>query len=140
MKATTKLGHFYYSGIKSNSNLSEQKFIFHPNQSMALKKYIRAGRRGDSEAFNCAGLLIEETNPIDAVEYYKKAIAIDDTNTDAMFNMALLYYSKKEEAEWHQDALEIMEQAAKLGNLKAKQYLEDLRLSFVLTKGSTDIN
>ena len=82
---------------------------------MALKKYIRAGRRGDSEAFNCAGLLIEETNPIDAVEYYKKAIALDDTNTDAMFNMALLYYSKKEEAEWHQDALEIMEQAANLG-------------------------
>ena len=29
-------------------------------------------------------------------------------------------YSKKEEAEWHQDALEIMEQAANLGNLKAK--------------------
>lgn len=51
-----------------------------------------------------------------------------------MFNMALLYYTKKEEAEWHQDALEIMERAAKLGNFKAKQYLEDLRVSFVLTK------
>ena len=66
-----------------------------------MKKYIRAGRRGDSEAYNCAGLIIEELNPIEAVEYYKRAITIDENNTDAMFNMALLYYSKKEESEWH---------------------------------------
>ena len=66
-----------------------------------MKKYIRAGRRGDSEACNCAGLIIEELNPIEAVEYYKRAISFDENNTDAMFNMALLYYSKKEEAEWH---------------------------------------
>ena len=66
-----------------------------------MKKYIRAGRRGDSEAYNCAGLIIEEINPIEAVEYYKRAITIDENNTDAMFNMALLYYSKKEESEWH---------------------------------------
>ena len=75
--------------------------MFVPDQSLALKKYIRAGRRGDSEAYNCAGLLIEQTNPIDAVEYYKKALLCDGKNTDAMFNMALLYYSKKEESEWH---------------------------------------
>lgn len=93
---------------------------FNPDQSLALKKYIRAGRRGDSEAYNCAGLLIEQTNPIDAVDYFKKAIALDENNTDAMFNMALLYYSKKEEEEWHNEALGIMETAAKLGNMKAK--------------------
>jgi len=47
--------------------------------------------------------------------------------------MALLYYSKKEEAEWHQEALEIMEHASKLGNYKARQYLDDLKISFALT-------
>ncbi len=54
------------------------------------------------------------------MDYFKKAIALDENNTDAMFNMALLYYSKKEEEEWHNEALGIMETAAKLGNMKAK--------------------
>ena len=126
------MGHFYYSGIKMNQD-EIGKFKVKPDPQLALKKYIRAGRRGDSEAYNCAGLIIEDINPIEAVEYYKRAIALDENNTDAMFNMALLYYSKKEESEWHQEALEIMEQAAKLGNIKARQYLDDLKLSFVLT-------
>jgi hypothetical protein len=39
----------------------------HPNRELALKKYIRAAKRGDSEANNCAGLIIERLNPIEAV-------------------------------------------------------------------------
>lgn len=48
--------------------------------------------------------MIEELNPIEAVEMYKKAIAIDG-NSDSMFNMALLYYTNKDEAEWHKEAI-----------------------------------
>ena len=69
-----------------------------------MKKYLKAGRKGDSEAYNCSGLMIEELNPIEAVEMYKKAIAIDG-NSDSMFNMALLYYTNKDEAEWHKEAI-----------------------------------
>jgi len=99
-----------------------------PDRDLALKKYIRAGRRGDSEAYNCAGLMIETTNPIGAVEFYKKAISLDQNNTNAMFNMALLYYNKKEEAEWHSEAIELMTRAAKKGNLQAREYLEGNKL------------
>ena len=64
-----------------------------PDRDLALKKYIRAGRRGDTEAYNCAGLLAEKTNAVEAVNCYKLALALDPNNTNAMFNMALLYYT-----------------------------------------------
>ena len=131
-KATTKLGNLYYSGIQKKSQDlafgSSIDYDLEPDRDLALKKYIRAGRRGDSEAYNCAGLVIEATNPIDAVEFYKKAIALDQNNTNAMFNMALLYYNKKEEAEWHSEAIELMTRAALKGNIKAREYLEGNQL------------
>ena len=68
--------------------------------------------------------MIEELNPIEAVEMYKKAIAIDG-NSDSMFNMALLYYTNKDEAEWHKEAIQLMTRAAASGNIKAQEYLED---------------
>ena len=71
------------------------QYWLEPDRDLALKKYIRAGKHGDSEANNCAGLIIEALNPIDAVDFYKKAISLDPSNTDAMFNMALLYYTNK---------------------------------------------
>ena len=98
--------------------------MIEPNHILALKKYIRAGKRGDSEAYNCAGLLVEKLNPIEAVEFFKKSIENDENNTDAIFNMALLYYSKREEAEYHNDAVMMMRKAAGMGNFKAKEYLE----------------
>ena len=52
---------------------------------------------GDSEACNCAALLLEQDNPIDAVELYKRALELDENNSDVMVNMALLYYNKREE-------------------------------------------
>ena len=55
---------------------------------------------------------------------YKKAIALDENNTNAMFNMALLYYTNKEEVEWHEEAIDLMTRAAKKGNVKAREYLE----------------
>ena len=35
--------------------------VYHilPNKQMALKMYVRAGKRGDSEACNCAALVVE---------------------------------------------------------------------------------
>lgn len=89
-----------------------------------MKKYVRAGHKGDSEAYNCAGLILEKQgNAVLAVDYYKRAIVVDETNTDAMFNMALLYYSKPEEIEWHTEAIELMKAASKLGNTKARDYI-----------------
>ena len=41
-----------------------------------------------------------------------------------MFNMALLYYSKAEEYEWHGEAIELMKKAALLGNKKAEDYIK----------------
>ena len=121
VKATTKLGHLYYSGVNKQSfSYGYNDYVIAPDRQLALKKYIRAGRKGDSEAYNCAGLLIENTNPIDAVDFYKKAIAIDPKNTNAMFNMALLYYCTMEEKEWHKEAIELMNKAANMGNVKAR--------------------
>jgi TPR repeat protein len=40
---------------------------------------------------------MEKENAALAVEYYQQAMSLDESNTDALFNMALLYYSKKEE-------------------------------------------
>lgn len=110
-KANTKLGHMYYSGIReqtltntedemlstANSFDDEINFLVEPDQELALKKYLRAGQKGDSEAYNCAGLIMEKENAALAVEYYQQAMSLDESNTDALFNMALLYYSKKEE-------------------------------------------
>lgn len=64
---------------------------------MALKTYMRAGKKGDSEACNCAALIVERDNPIGAVDLYKRALELNDRNTEAMVNMALLYYNKREE-------------------------------------------
>lgn len=48
---------------------------------------------------------MEANNPIEAVDYYKKAINFDPNNTDAMLNLALLYYPNTEEQEWHNEAI-----------------------------------
>ena len=48
---------------------------------------------------------MEQLNPVEAVDLYRKAIALDANNTDAMFNMALLYYNSKDESEWHEEAV-----------------------------------
>ena len=72
---------------------SDQYYIL-PNKQQALKQYLRAGKKGDSEACNCAALIIETDNPVGAVDLYKRALEINDTNTEAMVNMALLYYHK----------------------------------------------
>ena len=42
-----------------------------------------------------------------------------------MVNMALLYYNKKEEQEWHMEAVQMMRRAALLGNRQAIEYLQD---------------
>ena len=59
--------------------------------------YLRAGKKGDSEACNCAALILERDNPVQGVDLYKRALELDERNTDAMFNLALLYYNKREE-------------------------------------------
>lgn len=87
--------------------------------------YIKAGKKGDSEACNCAALIIEQENPIAAVDLYKKALELDERNTDAMVNMSLLYYNKREEQEWHLEAVQMMRRAALLGNRQAIEYLQD---------------
>ena len=68
-----------------------------PNRELALKMYLRAGKKGDSEACNCAALILERDNPVQGVDLYKRALELDERNTDAMFNLALLYYNKREE-------------------------------------------
>ena len=121
VKSTTKLGHQYYSGVRlhdydefmSNdellamtANLSTEEelpgadnssYYVMPNREMALKMYLRAGKKGDSEACNCAALIVERENPVQGVDLYKRALELDERNTDAMFNLALLYYNKREE-------------------------------------------
>jgi len=62
-----------------------------PDRKLALKHYIKAADLGEDEACNSVALIIEKENPIDAVNWYKKALEIRETNTDAMFNMAMLY-------------------------------------------------
>ena len=59
--------------------------------------YLKAGKKGDSEACNCAALITERENAVGAVDLYKRALELDDCNTSAMVNMALLYYNKREE-------------------------------------------
>lgn len=97
---------------------------------------MRAGQKGDSEAYNCAALICEQQNNcIEAVEFYKRAIALDEKNSDAIFNMALLYYSKPEEKEWHMEAIELMKKSADLGNSKAQDYIRLRHLDAVNTNG-----
>jgi TPR repeat protein len=88
-KAHTKLGHCYYSGIRKPSlmadssrmslnttmdslNDDEPQFIVAPNRTLAKQHYMHAGKLfNDSEAANCAGLIIEqESGPVSAVEWY----------------------------------------------------------------------
>jgi TPR repeat protein len=74
----------------------------------------------DSEASNCAGLIIEhESGPVSAVEWYQRALDNDDRNSDAMFNMAMLYLKDKEEVEWHEEAINMLKRAQNLGNSQA---------------------
>ena len=84
---------------------------------------MKSAKLGDSEACNCAALILEKDNPIDAVELYKKALEIDENNSDVMVNMALLYYNKNEEQEWHFEAIQMMRRASALGNDRATEYL-----------------
>ena len=77
--------------------LTNEKYFVAPSRHKALKMYYRAGKKGDSEACNCAALIIERENPVEAVDLYKRALELNDRNTEAMFNMALLYYNKREE-------------------------------------------
>lgn len=77
--------------------LSNEHYYVVPSKHEALKMYYRAGKRGDSEACNCAALIIERDNPVESVNLYKRALELNERNTEAMFNMALLYYNKHEE-------------------------------------------
>ena len=88
-----------------------------------MKKYLKGVRLRDSEAANCAGLIVEQTSPSEAVEFYKKALEFDNTNSDAMYNLAILYLSDTAEKEWHGEAIEIIRRSAGLGNALAKEYL-----------------
>ena len=108
----------YYSGVKKyeldgflqneldyETQCSEEdlaalqldQYYVKPDSKEALKRYLKSGKKGDSEACNCAALIIERDNPIEAVNLYKKAIELNAYNSNAMFNMALLYYNKKDE-------------------------------------------
>ena len=108
-----------------------------PSRQSALKMYMKAGKKGDSEACNCAALIVERENPIAAVDLYKRALEVNDRNTDAMVNMALLYYNKKEEHEWHLEAIQMMRRAALLGNRQAIEYLQDRGLLITSSENTT---
>jgi TPR repeat protein len=90
----------------------------------ALKRYLKSAKLGDSEASNCAGLMLEKINPVEAVDCYRRALELDAKNTDAMLNMALLYYTTKDEKDQHEEALRLIQKASDLGNEKAHAYLE----------------
>jgi TPR repeat protein len=77
----------------SYGDLSEIKYAIKPDRVKALKRYLKSAKNGDSEACNSAGLMLENVNPVDAVDCYRRALELDDKNTDAMLNMALLYYT-----------------------------------------------
>jgi TPR repeat protein len=144
IKSNTKVGHMLYSGIKarkfedmddedvllfmqteaSQAEIEDAKFALRPDRLQALKRYLKSAKNGDSEAANCAGLLLEKINPIDAVDCYRRALEIDEKNSDALLNLALLYYTTKEEKEWHEEAVRLIQRASDLGNEKAHQYLE----------------
>ena len=115
IKSNTKVSHMYYSGVKAHKfeefdddelldfmstegthgDLTDVKYAIKPDKVQALKRYLKSAKHGDSEACNCAGLMLEKVNPVDAVDCYKRALELDDKNTDAMLNMALLYYTSK---------------------------------------------
>ena len=97
-KSNTKVGHYLYSGIKQHSygevNLDEvdhlsteedisllgagvDRYHILPDRRMALKRYLKSSKMGDSEACNCAALMLEQDNPIDAVELYKRGLELD---------------------------------------------------------------
>jgi TPR repeat protein len=113
IKSNTKVANMFFSGVKmhkfedfdddelqdflstegSYQDLSEIKYAIKPDRVKALKKYLKSAKNGDSEACNSAGLMVEKINPVDAVDCYRRALELDDKNTDAMLNMALLYYT-----------------------------------------------
>lgn len=144
IKSNTKVAHMYYSGVKARkfedfddddiaaymstqvtqSELEDMKFTLKPDRMQALKRYLKSAKNGDSEASNCAGLMLEKINPVEAVDCYRHSLELDGKNTDAMLNLALLYYTTREEREWHEEALRLMQRASNLGNEKAHAYLE----------------
>jgi TPR repeat protein len=144
IKSNTKVAHMYYSGVKAHkfeflededlhvymatdasiSDVNEIRFVLRPDKMEALRRYLKSAKKGDTEACNCAGLILESINPIEAVDCYRQALELDERNTDAMLNLALLYYTSKEERDQHVEALKLIQRASDLGNNKAKIYLE----------------
>lgn len=114
----------YMATEVTQSELEDLKYTVKPDRTQALKRYLKSAKNGDSEASNCAGLILEKINPVEAVDCYRRALELDSKNTDAMLNLALLYYTTKEEREWHEEALRLMQRASDLGNEKAHTYLE----------------
>ncbi len=84
------------------------KYSLKPDRMQALKRYLKSAKLGDSEASNCAGLMLEKINPVEAVDCYRRALELDAKNTDAMLNMALLYYTTKDEKDQHEEALRLI--------------------------------
>jgi len=114
----------YMATEASIGDLNTVKYALKPDRTHALKRYLRSAKNGDSEACNCAGLMLEKINPIEAVDCYRQALELDPGNTDAMLNLALLYYTTKDEREWHEIALQLVQRASDLGNEKAFAYLD----------------
>ena len=77
----------------SNADVDDFKYAIKPDRVNALKRYLKSAKHGDSEACNSAGLMLEKINPVEAVDCYRRALEIDDKNSDAILNMALLYYT-----------------------------------------------
>ena len=128
VKSNTKVANMYYSGVKahkfedfdddelqdfletqtSEGDFDKMKYAVKPDRVKALKRYLKSAKNGDTEACNSAGLMLEKINQVDAVDCYRRALELDQNNTDAMLNMALLYYTSQEEQEWHEEALRLM--------------------------------
>jgi TPR repeat protein len=78
------------------------------------------------------GLMIENgfdaftPDPFRAVEFYQKAH--NNKNTDATFNLGLLYLKTPEFETTPEDALELIQKAAMTGNKRAQEHLINLGL------------
>lgn len=60
---------------------TDPQYYLSPDKQQALKMYMKAGKKGDSDACNCAALIIERENPIEAVNLYKRALELNQHNT-----------------------------------------------------------
>jgi len=124
VKALTKMGHIYYSGLDSASlnASSDIAFTIAPNEEEAIKFYRQAADQNDSEALNSLGLIYEKRDPDQAIAYYKRSIKADLSNIDALFNLGLLLWSLPHSKE---EGRQAMEQAMQRGHLRAKQFLQE---------------